>query len=88
MNTLGNISIISMINHRNKKYTWKFQKLYGGIVRVCFSPNDKCVKVVPSGGNDAWEFDDAETKIQDHCLYFKWLTFDWYYSDHDIRFLS
>ena len=57
------------------KYTWKFQKLYGGIVRVCFSPNDKWVKVVPSGGNDAWEFDDAETK-KEHCLYFKWSIFD------------
>ena len=31
-------------------------------LKETFSPNDKCVKVVPSGGNDAWEFDDAETK--------------------------
>ena len=42
--------------------TWKFQKLYGGIVRVCFSPNDKCENVVPSGGNEAREFDVAEMR--------------------------
>ena len=49
-------------------FTWKFQKLYGGIVRVCISPNDKCEKVVPSGGNDAWEFDGATRKKSKHEL--------------------